>query len=190
MQTLAARTGTGRRSPALDVVLAIVVGLLAALAKRYLDFRLGVPGHAGVGWITVLVAGRLINPRFGMATLAGVSMSLWGLPVGLGHSLPYNMALYGTVSAVLDTSGLMRLPISRAWGATLAGLAVHFTKFAFIVANSWLSGILRNVELYGFVAALRNHLLFGAAGGLLGWGLWRVGVAARGRWRRGRKIGA
>lgn len=185
MQTLAHREATGRRPLVADLGLAVVVGLLAALAKRYLDFRLGIPGHAGVGWIAVLIAGRLVNPRFGMATLAGVSMSLWGLPVGLGHSLGYNMALYGTVSAVLDTSVLVRFPVGRAWGATVAGTAVHLTKFAFVIGNAWLSGILRNVELYGFLAALRNHLLFGVAGGLLGWGLWRAGAAVlRIRWSR------
>lgn len=175
MRTLAPARSNVRRSPATDLALALLVGFVATLAKRYLDFHLGLPGHAGVGWIAVLVAGRLANDRPGMATVAGVSMGLWGLPVGLGHSVGYNMLLYGFAGGLLDSGTLLRLPLRRAWGATLAGTAVHLAKFGFIFANAWLSGIMRNVEIYGFLAALRNHVAFGALGGLVGWAIWRSG---------------
>ncbi len=163
------------RGPAVDLALALVVGLVATLAKRYLDFHLGLPGHAGVGWIAVLVAGRLANGRPGMPTVAGLSMGLWGLPVGLGHSVGYNMLLYGLAGGLLDSGTLLRLPLHRAWAAALAGTAVHLAKFGFVFANAWFSGIIRKVEVYGFLAALRNHVAFGALGGLLGWAIWRFG---------------
>ena len=53
---------TRNRSLVLDCALAVAIGLVAALAKRHLDFELGIPGHAGVGWISVLILGRLANP--------------------------------------------------------------------------------------------------------------------------------
>lgn len=178
MQTLARSSSTRRRSVAADVSLALVIGLIATLAKRYLDFHLGIPGHAGVGWIAVLVFGRLINGRPGMATLAGLSMGLWGIPIGLGHSIAYNILLYGMAGGLLDSGALLRLPLRRAWGAVLAGLVVHLAKYGFIFANAALSGILKRVEVFGFLRALGNHLAFGALGGLLGWATWRFGWTA------------
>ena len=173
MQTLARSSSTRRRSAAADVALAVAIGLVAALAKRYLDFSLGIPGHAGVGWIAVLVSGRLLNSRPGMATVAGLSMGLLAVPVGIGHSLGYNVLLYGMAGALLDSGALLRLPLHRPWGAMLAGTAVHLAKFGFIFVNAWVSDILRRVEVFGFLAALVNHVAFGAAGGLLGWAIWR-----------------
>lgn len=175
MQTLERSSRTERRSAAADVSVALAVGLVATLAKRHLDFHLGIPGHAGVGWIAVLVFGRLINGRPGMATLAGLSMGLWGIPVGLGHSIAYNSLLYGMAGGLLDSGALLRLPLRRAWGAALAGLAVHLAKYGFIFANAALSGFLKRVEVFGFFRALANHLVFGALGGLLGWAAWRFG---------------
>ncbi len=175
MQTLARSSSTRQRAIAVDVALAVAIGLVAALAKRYLDFSLGIPGHAGVGWIAVLVSGRLLNGRIGMATISGFVMGAWAIPVGLGHSLGYNLLLYGMAGALLDSGVLLRLPLNRAWGAALAGMIVHLAKYGFIFANAWVSDILRRVEIFGFLGALINHLVFGAAGGLMGWAIWRGG---------------
>ena len=184
MQTLARSSSTRQRSVAVDVALAVAIGLVAALAKRYLDFSLGIPGHAGVGWIAVLVSGRLLNGRIGMATISGLAMGASALPVGLGHSLGYNLLLYGMAGALLDSGVLLRLPLKRAWGAALAGMIVHVAKYGFIFANAWVSDILRRVEIFGFLGALFNHVIFGAAGGLLGWALWRGGCRLRARLRQ------
>lgn len=185
MRTLAPSSTTRHRSAAADIAIglsiAVATGLVAALAKRYLDFHLGIPGHAGVGWIAVLVCGRLINGRVGMATIAGLSMGLWGVPVGLGHSLGYNVMLYGMAGALLDSGTMVRLPLHRAWGAGLAGIIVHVAKFGVVIGHAWVSGILRRVEVYGFVRALGNHIVFGALGGVLGWALWRAGPRLRRR---------
>jgi len=181
MQILAPSSSIRHRPAAVDVTLAVMIGLAATLAKRYLDFHLGVPGHAGVGWIAVLVSGRLLNGRAGMATIAGLSVGLWGIPVGLAHSVGYNMLLYGLAGTLLDSGALLRLPLHRAWGAAVAGTIVHVAKYGFIFANAWISDILRRVEIFGFLGALANHIIFGAAGGMLGWAIWRSGGALRAR---------
>lgn len=174
MQTLV-RTGPSRTmSPAVSVLVAVLTGLLAALAKRYVDFSLGIPGHAGVGWIGVLIAGRLGNPRFGMATIAGLSMGVWGIPVGLNHSLVYNGVLYGAAGVLLDSSVMLRLPLRRFWGAAIAGVIVHVVKFGYIFANAWIADMIRNVEVYGLLRSLANHVVFGALGGLVGWSAWKT----------------
>jgi hypothetical protein len=172
------------------VLVALLVGLLAALAKRYLDFSLGIPGHAGVGWIGVLVAGRLGNPRFGMATIAGLSMGAWGVPVGLNHSFTYNVILYGTAGALLDSSVMLRLPLRRFWGAAIAGVIVHIVKFGYIFANAWMADMIRNVEVFGLMRSFTNHVVFGALGGLLGWVIWRTGGRVRWWLARRRRLEA
>ncbi len=187
MQTLApARPDTQVGRPwLLDMLLALALGLVAALAKRHLDWSLGIPGHAGVGWIAVLVSGTLVNPRRGMAALAGVSMAVWAVPLGLGHSFGYNAFLYGSAAAGLEAVVLLGLPLKRWWGAATAGAAVHLMKFGFVFANAWVSGVFRRFEIYGLLAALRNHLLFGLAGGLVGWSV--IALGRRYLWpRRGR----
>src|SRR3990172_8503027 len=131
MQILAPSSSIRHRPAAVDVTLAVMIGLAATLAKRYLDFHLGVPGHAGVGWIAVLVSGRLLNGRPGVAAVAGT--------------------------------------------------IVHVAKYGFIFADAWISEILRRVEIFGFLGALANHIIFGAAGGMLGWAIWRSGGALRAR---------
>jgi hypothetical protein len=175
MQTLAPSRATRRISPAASLVIAVLTGLVAALAKRYLDFSLGIPGHAGVGWIAVLVAGRLGNPRAGMATVAGLSMAACGVPVGLNHSLAYNSVLYGMAGVILDSGAMLRIPLQRWWGATIAGVLVHVAKFGYIFANAWMADMIRNVEVFGLARSFANHVAFGAAGGLLGWVIWRTG---------------
>lgn len=186
MQTLAPARTSQRMSPAVAVLVAVLTGLLAALAKRYLDFSLGIPGHAGVGWIAVLVAGRLGNTRTGMATVAGLSMAAWGVPVGLNHSLAYNSVLYGMAGAILDSGAVLRLPLHRWWGATAGGVLVHVAKFGYIFANAWMADMIRNVEVFGLMRSLVNHVVFGAAGGLLGWASWRTG-GRLGRWEQRRR---
>lgn len=173
MQTLAPSRTTRNRPIVTSFLIAIAVGGVAALAKRYLDFHLGLPGHAGVGWIGVLILGRLLNSRPGMATVAGLSMGLLAVPVGIGHSMGYNVLLYGLAGAVLDSGALLRLPLNRAWGAATAGVIVHLAKFGFTFGNAWISGIVKRVELYGFLAALRNHIVFGILGGLVAWAAWK-----------------
>lgn len=186
MRTLApvSRPAQTARPLPVDLVLAALVGLAAALAKRYLDFHLGLPGHAGVGWIAALVGGALVNPRRGMTMAAGLSMAVWGVPFGLGHTLGYNAALYGSAAGVLEAALLLRLPVARWWGAAAAGAAVHVSKYAFVVGRAWVSGIIRNFEIYGVMAALRNHVIFGVAGGVAGWAAYRGAAVLAARRRR------
>ena len=170
------------RSLAVAVAIAVATGLAMALAKRYLDWSLGIPGHGGVGWIAALITGTSLNPRRGMATVAGAAMAFWAVPVGLNHTLAYNLALYTSAAALLDGVRWLRLPTRFAAGAALAGAAVHVFKFGFVFGNALLASTLRNVQAYGFLAALRNHVIFGLMGGLLGWALLKGKQALWARW--------
>jgi hypothetical protein len=167
------------RSWALAILAALATGAGMALAKRYLDFHLGIPGHAGVGWIAVLVAGSTMNRRPGTALIAGASVGLWGLPLGLGHSMGYNMALYGTAAGALE--GMRLLPglrLSHPFAAIAGGFAVHLAKFGFVIGYLGVIGMVRHVHVFGVMPALFNHAVFGIAGGLLGWLAYRAATRA------------
>jgi hypothetical protein len=158
-----------------DVFLIVVVGLVAGLAKRHLDWRLGIPGHAGVGWIATLIAGTLTIRRPGCGAAAGLAMALWGVPIGLGHSLAYNAGIYGLSGGIVDLSRAIGVRIDRAFGAAVTGASVHVVKYGYVLAAAWATGIVRRVEVYGLLRALRNHVAFGVGGGLLGWFVVRAG---------------
>lgn len=188
MSTVAWGTRTdpeAARSLLADVALALLTGFGAALAKRYLDFHLGIPGHAGVGWIAVMIAGSLVNRRPGMALVAGASVGLWGVPLGLGHSLGYNTALYATAATAIEGARLLRVPASHVFGAMLVGAGVHVAKYGFVFGMAASSGIVKRIEVLGVLPVLFNHVIFGIAGGLLGWLAVRAGREAQ-RARRGR----
>lgn len=185
MRTFVPETQTeGTRRPLVtDLALVVVFGLVAALAKRYLDFRLGIPGHAGVGWISVLIVGRIVNPRLGAAALTGVAMGLWAVPVSINHSLGYNVAIYGLAAATLEVPALRKVPLHTALGTAVAGVAIHLTKYGYAFGIALASGFVRNLNFVTFMPALRNHIIFGAAGGLLGWWLSKSGRYVRMRVR-------
>ncbi len=153
-----------------DVGLALLIGFAAAAAKRYLGFHIGVPGHAGVGWIAILILGSVVDPRRGMTLIAGASMGLWGIPLGISHSLGYNVAQFTTGAAALESVRLA-LPVRRFYGATAAGVAANVAQYGYVLVAAWLSGVLRDFHVYGFLASLRNHVIFGFAGGVVAWAL-------------------
>ena len=167
------------RSLVTDFALVVVFGLVAALAKKYLDFSLGIPGHAGVGWISVLIVARIVNPRLGAAALTGLAMGLWAVPVGINHSVGYNAALYGLAAATLEAPAMRKVPLQTALGSAVAGVAIHLTKYSYVFGIALASGLVRNLNFVTFMSALRNHVIFGVAGGLLAWWLWRSGRYAR-----------
>jgi hypothetical protein len=159
-----------RRGLLVDVGLALFTGLGMATAKATLDFSLGIPGHSGTFWIAALVAGAMLNRRPGMTLLAGASVGFWGVPLGLGHAMMYNVELYGTAAAALEVLMRLRLPVGNVLGAMIGGGVAHVAKFGFIYGYAASSGIVKHFELFGIAPTLWNHLLFGLLGGAIAWG--------------------
>ncbi len=161
--------GVPHRGLLVDIGIALLTGLGMAVAKATLDFSLGIPGHAGTFWIAVLVAGAIVNRRPGMTVLAGASVGMWAVPLGLGHTALYNVELYGTAAATLEVLMRLRLPVGTLLGATVGGALAHAAKFGFIYGSAASAGIVKHFELFGILPALRNHVLFGLLGGAMAW---------------------
>jgi len=101
-------------------------------------------------------------------------MGVWGVPLGISHSMGYNVALFTLAAATLEGTR-QTLPVHRLYGATASGVVVHTVKYGYVLLAAWLSGMLRDIEIYGFLAGLRNHIVFGLAGGIVAWASLRAG---------------
>ncbi len=179
---------SARRGLLVDIGIAMITGMGVAIAKLTLDFSLGIPGHSGMSWIAVLIMGAMVNRRPGMTLLAGASVGLWAVPLGLGHSVGYNVALYGLTAGVLEALMRLHLPVHRLLGAMIGGAIAHGVKFGFILGYAFSSGIVKHFTLLGVGPTLLNHVLFGLMGGAVAWAIVNSsregGQAILKRWRK------
>ena len=173
-----------KRVRALAQVLCLIgIGGIAALAKRA-SLPLGIPGHSAILWLTPLVVGRALIRKDGAGTLMGISVALWGLPIGLGggvfHGFVHNLGLYGFTGLALDLSArLPHINIRNPFGAIFCGAIAHMIKFAFIVTAALTSSVTTHFLLVGFLKSAGLHLAFGAAAGLIGWLIYKGGQAGQ-----------
>jgi hypothetical protein len=154
---------------ALQVLMIVAFSALTALAKK-VSPGMGVPGSSGVLWIGALVIGRSTVRWTGAGTLIGAGVAVWGLPLGLGHSFGYDIALYTCAGLFLDF--MARIPgvnILNPVGAGACGLVSHVAKFGFIVYSTYFASVSRHFLVVGLLKSALLHAAFGIAGGLLGW---------------------
>jgi hypothetical protein len=157
----------------LQVLLVIVFSALTAIAKK-LHPSMGIPGSSAVYWLTVMIVGRSVTRWHGAGMLTGVGVGLWGIPIGLEHTFIYDIALYGCAGLLIDiTSSLPRLDIRTPIGAVLCGFSAHMTKFGFILCTTLTASVTRHFLVVGILNSALLHAAFGAAAGLLGWGLFK-----------------
>ena len=158
-------------------------GAAAVLARHFLGFHLGIPGHAGVGWMAVLVFGYLANRRRGAGTAIGLSSAALSVPLGYGHSFGLTLLTFGAAGVLLDL--VFVLPLVRRntlIGSAIGGAAAHLAKFGLVSGSVLMGGAVKNVAIIGLGIGALNHLLFGLVGGLLGAAFYVGGLAALRRW--------
>jgi hypothetical protein len=134
----------------------------------------GIPGHAALFWVPSLYLARGMVPRAGAgAFTALLGGGLWCLPNG--NSL--GLAGYVAAGLALDalafrrpegTRRLRRLPWALAGGAVAA-----MAKFGFHNVPAAVLGAGAHFLAWGMGPVAVFHLLFGLAGGFLGWLLLR-----------------
>lgn len=161
---------------AVQLLFLVFMGGLVALSRRYFGLHLGIPGHTGLLWMFLMVTGRAVVRRDGAGVVMGASTALWGVAIGLNHSLHYNLALYSLTGLGLDLAvRAFRLELGHPLMALVAGAAAHLAKFLFILGYAVGLALPQQFLVVGVGRALGYHLLFGAAGGLLaGLTLWLV----------------
>jgi len=157
----------------------IVIGGIAALAKKA-SLPLGIPGHSAILWLSPLIAGRAMIRRDGAGTLMGISLAIWGIPVGINNGIVHNLGLYGFTGFALDLSArLPHINIRNPFGAIFCGAIAHMVKFGFIMTGALTSSITTHFMIFGILKSAGLHLGFGAAAGLIGWLIYKGGQAGQ-----------
>ena len=152
-----------------QLLLLVTVGLVAALGKS-LTPGLGISGSSAPLWLGPLVLGRLLVRKSGAGSIAGASMALWAIPIGLNHTFGYNLGLYAGTGLALDIfAGLPFVNVLHLLGAIGIGMAAHLVKFGFILYAALATSVTKRFILNGIAKSAGQHLLFGAAAGLLAW---------------------
>ena len=171
--TLAANTARGA---SVQLAYAVFMGGLIAFSRRYFDLHIGLPGHTGILWMFLLVYGRGQMDRRGTGLLMGATAAFWGEALDLRHTFVYNLLLYTSVGAVIDTvAAVPGLRLSHPWGGLIAGATSHAAKYGFIVVHAKALALPKKFLLMGIVKAFAYHLVFGALGGVVaGLLLWAM----------------
>ncbi len=152
-----------------EIILLTLFSALVVVAKIALRLPVQLPGHSGLFWMAIVVAGAGVVPKRGAASLIGLTSGILAAFLGMGDFGALNTLLsYSLLGVGTDLAlWLLRDPENLVVAA-LAGALGHLAKFLV----KWVFGMVSGAPL-GFVAlglawSLVNYLFWGALGGLLG----------------------
>lgn len=158
---------------ALQVLLLLSIGALASAGKS-LTPSLGISGSSAPLWLTFLVLGRLLVRRNGAGAVIGVSVAVWGIPLGLHNGFTHNLALYGCTGLALDiVARIPKINITAWYGAILCGGIAHMVKFGYIFYASLFSPTTKRFIIAGLAQSAGQHLAFGIVSGIIAWIIYR-----------------
>jgi hypothetical protein len=152
-----------------ELILLALFAALIVVAKIALRLPLQLSGHSGIFWMAIIVVAAGVVPKFGAASVVGLTSGIMAAFLGMGDFgalntfLSYTMVGVGTDLALL----LLRNP-ENLFVAALVGILGHLGKFLV----KWVLGIITGAPI-GFVAlgltkAVIGYIVFGAIGGVLG----------------------
>lgn len=159
-----------RPAPAPSVVREVAFPLLAVaviVASTDIRIPLGLPGHRGLIWLTMLVAVALVTGRRATVLAVGATSSIAALPMH-GWSDPLWSGRYVAAAALLYA--VVSLPVVRVRRSLLAIAAAPIHLVALATVLSWHAGA--NLSVWASSGMLERagwHLVFGLVAGLLAW---------------------
>jgi hypothetical protein len=158
----------------------LVVGFSAlAVFGKAIHPSIGVPGSSSIYWLAPMILAGGVMRWPGAGLLTGVGVGCWSMPFGLGHTMGYNLMLYGSTGLLIDV--IARVPgvnIRNLLGAVVIGVGAHLTKFGFIMGAATMSSVLKHFLFVGVLNSLGLHIAFGITAGIVGWGIFKLGQGA------------
>lgn len=160
-------------------VLFPVAAAVATVVAADVRIPMGLPGHRGLIWLTLLVAVALSARRPETVVAVGATSTV---ATQLLHAAPGPWANGRYLAAAVLLYLVIAAPAlrRRRWPVALAAAPIHLVALAGWVAGlagaGHLAGIVSGLVSVGMAERVLGHLVFGLAAGLLGWGL----VAATG----------
>lgn len=144
--------------------------LAVAIIVASTDSRLplGLPGHRGLIWLTMMVAVALVTVRRATVLAVGAASSVAALPMH-GMSDPLWSSRYAAAAALLYAVGSLSVVRARRWLLAVAAAPIHLVALA-SSAFSWHTGAaVSSWTSNGMLERAGWHLVFGFVAGLLAW---------------------
>lgn len=151
------------------LLLAMLAGLVVA-SNVALRLPIRIPGHSGLTWMALLVAGRSIVSRPGAATIIGALSGAVAVFLGIGDKGAVDTFLSYAAAGVGVDLAAMLLPVpGHPIACAVAGAAGNLAKLATKTLLELWIGIPTGFVLLGRAYPALTHLIFGLAGGYLGY---------------------
>jgi hypothetical protein len=144
--------------------------LAAAVVVGSADIRipLGLPGHRGLVWLTLLVAVALVTRRRETVIVVGAvsTMTTMALHVTAG---PWGSTRYLAAAIILYAVAAAPVVRRRRWLLAVAAAPIHLVALAGSAASLLGGGYLITSASVGLAEKAVFHLGFGLLAGLLAW---------------------
>jgi len=168
----------GPRISAMELAVLILLGICAGLVSTVVKLNLGLPGHNIIRVVFPMVLGLALVPRWGAASLMGLSGTATAAVLTIGRSGGLGV---GAMTSLALTGLLLDLALVGARngrsvyvGLTLAGLAANACAFLVrggskLLAGGQVDGL--PIELWWPKAAI-TYPVFGILAGLISAAVW------------------
>jgi len=146
-----------------------MLAALVVLANVTLRFPIRMPGHSGVVWMALLVVARAVVPRHGAAAVAALFSGIMAALMGVGDKGALDTVLsYLAAGVGVDLVMVVAGNPERAIVCVAAAMTGNIFKLAVKVLLELWIGIPTGFILLGRLYPAATHVVFGAAGGYLG----------------------
>lgn len=157
-----------------SVAVIVSFSVFVAFSKGYLRVPLHVPGHSAIYVIPLLLLGRLASRNrlggMGIGCLSGGMMAFLGIGGGFLLAIPR----YFLMGAIIDVL-LWREGTQKSMAILVAaGAFANAAKFFIGMVIATLVGIPAFFIQIGMTYSLVTHLVFGAVGGIIAFGILKL----------------
>ncbi len=146
------------------------VAAVLIVASSDIRIPIGLPGHRGLVWLTLLVTVALVARSRETVVVVGAASTV---ATALLHTTPGMWASTRYVAAAALLYAVSAVPVvgRRRWLIALAAAPIHLVALVGSVAAGFRGGYLFAVISAGLAEKALLHLVFGLVAGLLGWAM-------------------
>lgn len=145
------------------------LAIVAIVASADIRIPLGLPGHRGLVWLTVLVAVTLLTRRRETVVVVGAASTLSAAV--LDAAGPWMSGRYLAAAMLLYAAAAIPAVRGRPWLLSGAAAPIHLVALAGSIFAVGRAGALPATVWNGMAERAEFHLGFGLLAGLLGWAL-------------------
>lgn len=145
-----------------------LVAVATIVASTDIRIPVGLPGHRGLVWLTLLVAVTLVTVRRETVLAVGAASSIATLPMH-GWADPLWSSRYAAAAALLYATVSLSAVRVRRWLLSVAAAPIHLVALASSVFGLHAGGHLSTWASNGLLEKACWHLVFGFVAGLFAW---------------------